>query len=268
MGIVKSVKKNKDIKKTLHPNTAMINKTQRDKSREAIRHVLTWLSTTFPKAFDIDGTIRPLKVGILSDILAYANEQGGLPFSMAKLRQALVVFTRRMEYLTCVKMRDIRIDLNGNEVDPVSEDAAKLAVERIKKIIEKNIRSKHKPTTTGARPARFSPRTAPPKRRFPHAGGQPAHNNHHQQGSHYENTPREHGNGYHNDYDAGQSATIKIKKRYIPRTYDTNPYSPNPAPVPEKNYNSESYNTEASTVDRLKAKLGLKPRRERFDYEE
>lgn len=274
---MKFVKRNKDTKKgtELHPNTVMINNAQREKSRESVRHALAWLSKTFPKAFDVEGAIRPLKVGILQDILAYANEHGGLPCSMSKLRKALVVFTRRMEYLTCVKMRDTRIDLEGKEVDPVSEEASKLAIQRIKKTIEKTIRSRRKPTSSSAspsRPERFNNNhrgTGAPKRRFP------SHGNHHH--SQYDNhSHREHHSSYHQESDMQPSlATIKVKRRYVPKTYESNPYSQAPEKNynVEKNYNSESYNTEASTVDRLKAKLGLKPRRERqdpqkFDYEE
>lgn len=267
---MKFEKKNKDNKKgkDLHPSTVIINNAQREKSREAVRHVLAWLSKTFPKAFNIDGAIRPLKIGILQDILAYAEQHGGLPCSKSKLRKALVVFTRRMEYLTCVKMRDIRINLNGEEVEPVSEDGAKLAVQRIKKTIEKNLRSRRKPAPARAeRPQhRGNGGSAPQKRRYP-SHGQNNYNPYH------EHSPREQGHSYHQDSDA-QPATIKVKRRYVPKTYDNNPYSSqghekNFNKV-EKNYNSESYNTEASTVDRLKAKLGLKPRRERerFDYED
>ncbi len=261
--IVKFIKKHREGKKSaeLHPNTLLINKAQREKSREAVRQVLTWLSKTFPKAFDVDGAIRPLKVGILQDILDYAEQNGGLPFAKTKLRKAMVVFTRRMEYLTCVKMRDSRIDLNGEETAPVSEEAAKIAVDSIKKNIEKTIRARRKPT--GPRPGGRKPMG--PKRRFSPQGG-------HHHNPYHEGAPREQG-AYYQDADA-QPATIKVKKRYIPRSYDANssPYNSGVeknynTEAPEKNYNSASYNTEASTVDRLKAKLGLKPRRERIGFE-
>lgn len=259
--IVKFVKKSKDNKKSMdpHPSTVIVNKAQREKSREAVRHVLSWLSKTFPKAFDIEGAIRPLKIGILQDILAYAEQNGGLPFSKGKLRKALVVFTRRMEYLTCVKMRDTRIDLYGNEIEPVSEEGAKLAIQRIKKTIEKTIHSRRK--TTGPRADR-PPYRGPQKRRFSQQSSG-HHNPYHE--------PRDREYYHHHDSDAQPSAaTIKVKRRYIPKTYESNPYSTPPREKNynvEKNYNSESYNTEASTVDRLKEKLGLKRRRERFDSE-
>lgn len=272
---MKFVKKPKDIKKgkELHPTTLMVNNVQREKSREAVRHVLTWLSTTFPKAFNVEGAIRPLKVGILQDILAYAEQNGGLPFSKAKLRKALVVFTRRMEYLTCVKMRDTRIGLDGEEVEAVSEEGAKLAVQRIKKTIEKTIRSHRKPapSRTSERPHRGPAGAGTgtgPKRRFssPHHGN---YNPYHEQAPRDPQQP-----GYRHDSDEQPSAaTIKVKRRYAPRQQqDANPYhsgnTEHTSQQPEKNYNSESYNTPLSTVDRLKAKLGIARRKESFNYEE
>ncbi len=274
--IMKFTKKHKDIKKgkELHPTTVMVNNVQREKSRAAVRNVLTWLSTTFPKAFNVEGAIRPLKVGILEDILAYAEQHGGLPFSKTKLVKALVVFTRRMEYLTCVKMRDTRIDLNGEEVEPVSEEAAKLAVQRIKKTIEKTMRPHRKPSATratngsGDRPYRPSSQ----KRRF----SSPHHGNYNPYHEHSSRDPQQGGYHHHQDHDEQPSATIKVKRRYTPRQYDNNnqnPYSGHDRShshhqQPEKNYNSESYNTPLSTVDRLKEKLGIKRRKESFNYED
>lgn len=276
---MKFTKKHKDIKKSkeLHPTTVMINNVQKEKSRAAVRSVLNWLSTTFPKAFNVEGAIRPLKVGVLEDILAYAEQHGGLPFSRTKLVMALVVFTRRMEYLTCVKMRDTRIDLNGEEVEQVSEEAAKLAVLRIKKTIEKTMRPPRKTT---------APRNNNSGERNYRQGGQKrrysSSHSHHNSGNYnpyHEHSPRDpQQGGYHHDMDEQPSATIKVKRRYTPRQYDNHNNSSYHSghershshyhQQPEKNYNSESYNTPLSTVDRLKEKLGIKRRKESFNYED
>lgn len=277
--IMKLTKKHKDIKKgkELHPTTVMVNNVQREQSRAAVRSVLTWLSTTFPKAFNVEGAIRPLKVGILEDILAYAEQHGGLPFSKTKLIKALVVFTRRMEYLTCVKMRDTRIDLNGEEVEPVSEEAAKLAVLRIKKTIEKTMRPPRKATAprhnNGERNFRSS--SSGQKRRFSSSHSHSHHGNYNPYHEH--SRDRDLQSGYHHSEEQ-PSATIKVKRRYAPRQYDNNNHNPYQTgnekshshyhQQPEKNYNSESYNTPLSTVDRLKEKLGIKRRKESFNYED
>lgn len=273
---MKSEKKTKDTKKgmELHPNTVIINNAQREKSREAVRQVLAWLSKTFPKAFNIDGTIRPLKVGIIHDIIDYANKNGGLPCSMSKLRKALVVFTRRMEYLTCVKMRDTRIDLNGEETDVVSEEASQLAIQQIKKTIDKAVRARKPKAAPSPRPERFHQnRNSAPKRRPPHSSSQ-GNSGHYD----YSNRDQGHHSPYHQDMDtqsAAPSTKVKvIRKRHIQSTpYESNPYaSTTPAVeknfnVIEQNYDYRNYNTttEVSTVERLKAKLGLKTRR--HDYE-
>jgi ProP effector len=285
---MKFTKKHKDIKKgkELHPTTAMVNNVQREQSRAAVRSVLTWLSKTFPKAFNVEGAIRPLKVGILEDILAYAEQNGGLPFSKTKLIKALVVFTRRMEYLTCVKMRDTRIDLNGEEVEPVSEEAAKLAVLRIKKTIEKTMRPHRKPAATRNTNSERNFRSGPSgqKRRFPssHTHSPSHHSNYNPYHDHSsrDRDPQQGGYQHHSSEEQpSATATIKVKRRYAPRQYDntnSNPYqagalnerSPSSYQQPEKNYNSESYNTPLSTVDRLKEKLGIKRRKESFNYED
>ena len=69
---MKFMKRRRDTKKRpgVHPKTAIINNMQREKSREAVRHVIKWLSETFQKAFDVEGAIRPLKIGIYNDIMA------------------------------------------------------------------------------------------------------------------------------------------------------------------------------------------------------
>lgn len=270
--IVNLKTKKKDTKKEQHPQTVMVNNAQREKSRKAVREALSWLSTTFPKTFNVEGAIRPLKVGIDKDILAFAEANGGLPFSKSVFHKVLVVFTRRMEYLTCVKMRDTRVDLNGEEVEPVSEEAAKLAILQIKKIVEKGSRIRRKAPARGPKAA-FPPRTAPKRPYSSPYGSNPHH--HASRGNGNEGSyrdrdvaPREHiYGGYHQETQS--PATIKVKRRYVQKEYEANPYSqhtqaPERSVATERNYNSESYNTEASTVDRLKAKLGIKTRHDRF----
>jgi len=227
----------------LDPRTNVNNKTQNAESRKSRQRALTWLAQTFPEAFNVEGTIRPLKIGIFDDILAHAEKNGGLPFSKAKLREALVVFTRRMDYLACVKMRDVRVDLAGNDAVQVTEEAAKQAAQKIKKSIEKNIRARRKAAAAARaeRSERLGARgrnSGHYRRRFTDS---PQHS-HPQYNSPYSHDEESY---------SPSAATIRVKRRY----------------APVKNYNSENYNT-SETVDRLKAKLGIKTRRERFEYED
>jgi ProP effector len=129
--------------KEIHPRTQQINRDQRAKARKACLDTLKWLATTFPAAFDTTQKVRPLKVGIINDILDYLDKNKVTTVSRSKLRQALVMFTRRMEYLVCLKCREPRIDLNGQPVSEVTDDEASQAREKIRQHVEKNIRIKH-----------------------------------------------------------------------------------------------------------------------------
>ncbi|WP_131782123.1 ProQ/FinO family protein [Legionella gresilensis] len=125
----------------LHPYTAVINKAQKNQSKKAKSDALTWLAATFPQAFDSTVRIRPLKAGIMSDILQHADKAHSLGISRSKIREAVVLFTRRLDYLICLKAKEMRIDLDGNPVEPVTTEEAERAALKIKKRIEKNIRN-------------------------------------------------------------------------------------------------------------------------------
>ncbi|HBI21287.1 MAG TPA: activator of prop osmoprotectant transporter, partial [Legionella sp.] len=64
--------------------------------------------------------------------------------SNSKLREAVVLFTRRIDYLTCLKAREMRVDLNGNPVAQVTEAEASLAAAKIKKRVEKSAKNARK----------------------------------------------------------------------------------------------------------------------------
>lgn len=124
----------------LHPRTAAINKAQKLQSKKIRNEALAWLATTFPQAFDNSVKIRPLKIGIMEDVLESAEKAAQCGISKSKLREAVVLFTRRLDYLICLKAREMRIDLNGNPVDLVSEEEAEKAAIKIKKRIEKGMK--------------------------------------------------------------------------------------------------------------------------------
>ena len=121
----------------LHPRTAIINRTQKNASRRTKSLALSWLAEKFPQAFDTTQRIRPLKKGIMNDILAYAEEAAVAGLSKSKLREAVVVFTRRLDYLACLKAKEVRVDLLGNTVEHVTLEEAERAAGKIKKRIEK-----------------------------------------------------------------------------------------------------------------------------------
>lgn len=125
-------------KQELHPITEKINGKQKAKAKLARFEALCWLSKTFPKAFDDSISIHPLKIGIMNDILAHADIAHPNSISKTKLREAVILFTRRIDYLACLKAREMRIDLEGNPTVQVTEEEAERAAVKIKKLIEKN----------------------------------------------------------------------------------------------------------------------------------
>ncbi|MDF1683960.1 MAG: ProQ/FinO family protein [Legionellaceae bacterium] len=129
---------------TLHPHTAAINHKQKIHATLARLDALNWLTDTFPKAFDNTSSIQPLKIGILHDILAHAEQASSAGISKSKLRQAVVVFTRRIDYLACIKAREMRVDLDGNPVARVSEEEAEHASSKIKRRVEKSAKNARK----------------------------------------------------------------------------------------------------------------------------
>jgi len=131
-------------KQELHPRTAVINKSQKNQSKKARTDALHWLAITFPQAFDNTSRIRPLKIGIMNDLMNYADKALEENISKSKLRQAVVLFTRRIDYLTCLKAREMRIDLQGNEVSEVTDEEAENAAAKIKKRVEKSVKNARK----------------------------------------------------------------------------------------------------------------------------
>jgi ProP effector len=131
-------------KQELHPRTAVINKDQKNKSKKARIDALSWLAMNFPSAFDNSVQISPLKKGIMNDLMLHADKAAEAGISKSKLRQAVVIFTRRLDYLACLKAREMRIDLQGNTVSEVTEEEAEHAAVKIKKRVEKSVRNARK----------------------------------------------------------------------------------------------------------------------------
>ena len=125
-------------KQALHPRTESINIKQKKRAKLARIEALRWLAQTFPAAFDTSQQIQPLKIGILNDVLAHAATAPDCGVSKSKLREALAMFTRRIDYLACLKTRGIRIDLYGNPIAEVNDEDADHAAIKIKKCIEKS----------------------------------------------------------------------------------------------------------------------------------
>jgi ProP effector len=125
----------------LHPRTAVVNQQQKNHSKSARLDALTWLTQQFPKAFDNSVHIQPLKIGIINDILLHAEDAKKAGISKSKLREAVILFTRRIDYLTCLKIREMRVDLNGEPTTKPSIEDAECAALKIKRRIEKSAKN-------------------------------------------------------------------------------------------------------------------------------
>ncbi len=125
------------------PTPSRLHRAAQAKRKKACLEALSWLAKTFPEPFDTETQVRPLKIGIIDDIFAYMEENNIDDISKSKLRQALVLFTRRMEYLVCLKGREPRIDLHGQTCGEVTETQALAAGDKIKQHVEGMMESKH-----------------------------------------------------------------------------------------------------------------------------
>ncbi len=131
-------------KQALHPKTVVINTKQKNLAKLSRTVALQWLVKHFPKAFDSRMHINPLKIGIMADILVFAEQAQQAGISKSKLREAVVLFTRRIDYLTCLKAGGTRIDLDGNPAGLVDIADAEKAHLKIKKRIEKKLKNTKK----------------------------------------------------------------------------------------------------------------------------
>lgn len=125
----------------LHPTTILINKKQKNLAKTKQYATLNWLAHKFPEAFLNQKQIRPLKHGIREDVLTYASEAINDNISKNQLRKALAIYTRRLDYLVCIKAQEMRIDLFGNSTTKVTKEEAAIATYKIKKNIEKTIKN-------------------------------------------------------------------------------------------------------------------------------
>ena len=128
-------------KQVLHPHTAAINQKQKNKSKKAKLDALNWLACEFPHAFDNRESIRPLSLGIMDDILESADKAAQLGISKSKLREAVVIFTRRVDYLACLKAREMRVNLQGQPTEMVNDEDAERAAMKLRKRIEKSMKN-------------------------------------------------------------------------------------------------------------------------------
>lgn len=100
--------------------------------QEHIKEALELLYVHFPKAFIKDGDCKPLKIGILEDLKPLIANIDGL--SISKVRAAVRIYTTRLRYFYSVREGAMRVNLNGEEVEPVTAEHAEYARTRFTEI--------------------------------------------------------------------------------------------------------------------------------------
>ncbi len=155
----------------------------------------------------------------MNDILDHADKAAKAGISKSKLREAVVLFTRRLDYLACLKAREMRIDLAGNHVEEVSAEEAEAAAVKIKKRVEKSVRNARKLIGTKSNPSS----SLPP--------------------SYIRNTP--------------SPSTEHYLPTYPPRSPAYATPTPNPAKAPVVVKHKTTRQFDPNAVARLKEKLGL-----------
>lgn len=126
--------------------------------QEHIQEALELLYKHFPKAFIKEGDCKPLKVGILEDLKPRISDIEGL--SVSKVRAAVRFYTSRLRYFYAMREGAMRIDLDGNEIEPVSAEHAEYARTRFSEINAKR------------RPAKAKRNAKGKNQRRPRAGGE------------------------------------------------------------------------------------------------
>lgn len=104
---------------------------QNENTKKNSLEIIDWLVEHFPAAFFKKGNqVKPLQIGILTEIIDFYERLDTPPFSKKALREALNYYSSSPAYLSCQKAHRARVDLFGNEVDIVTEEQANYAEQR------------------------------------------------------------------------------------------------------------------------------------------
>ena len=118
-------------------------------SKAAYINTLDWLISYFPNAFSKKPKeIKPLKIGILDDIYIFHNCLQHPEVTKQDIKHAIQYYSSSALYLANQKEHEPRIDLYGQEVDVVSKEQAKYALQRY----EQKMQAKQNQSQTEAEP--------------------------------------------------------------------------------------------------------------------
>ena len=93
---------------------------------------IEWLLDQFPKAFfQKANQVKPLKLGILDDIIEFYDRLEEPPFSKKQIREAVNYYSSSKSYLNCQKPNASRINLFGQLYGKVETEQAAYAEQRL-----------------------------------------------------------------------------------------------------------------------------------------
>ncbi|MFZ5467539.1 MAG: ProQ/FINO family protein [Pseudomonadota bacterium] len=115
------------------------------------RTIVARLAEAYPNAFSTDGRkVRPLAVGILKELQAAREGEGGHGLSMQDLRRALRYYTQGAAYHRAVARGDARVNLAGESVGEVSEDQKAHAEAKLAELAPKLSKRPERPARKAA----------------------------------------------------------------------------------------------------------------------
>ncbi|MGN1392972.1 MAG: RNA chaperone ProQ [Succinivibrionaceae bacterium] len=100
------------------------------KKYSTVQEIVAFLAERFPNCFFSQGDCKPLKIGLFNEIAeVVASENSDI--SKTVLRKAFRYYTTRWNYLSCLVVGAKRVDMNGNEVEEVTEEHASFALKEL-----------------------------------------------------------------------------------------------------------------------------------------
>ncbi|MGN1356326.1 MAG: ProQ/FINO family protein [Succinivibrionaceae bacterium] len=108
--------------------------------KHSIKEIVDFLHQKFPNCIFVENEkVRPLKIGIIDDMVAALGDEIGSDKSYSKtsIRQGLKAYANSRAYLdSCVKGAK-RIDINGVEGDEISEEHVTYSISRKEELAKK-----------------------------------------------------------------------------------------------------------------------------------
>lgn len=134
--------------------------------KHTAKEIIEFLNKKFPKCFFVENeSIRPIKLGIIEDIVAVLGDEIGSEkeFSKTTIRRGLKAYANSYAYLKSCKEGAKRLDLDGNEGEELISEHIEYAAKRVEEIKKKSKElhlikkpNSRKPTENGNRQSKVN----------------------------------------------------------------------------------------------------------------